>query len=134
MFGKKKQADVRGGDLTAFIDEASEMEGRFTFSGTVMLNGKFKGEISSNDTLIVGDKAVINATIRAGVILISGEVVGNVHGKDRVELRGTARVYGDIEAPVVVVEEGVLFHGHCRMTKAGPEPSAAASLDLVVSR
>jgi cytoskeletal protein CcmA (bactofilin family) len=134
MFGKKKQADVRGGDLTAFIDEASEMEGRFTFSGTVMLNGKFKGEISSNDTLIVGDKAVINATIRAGVILISGEVVGNVHGKDRVELRGTARVYGDIEAPVVVVEEGVLFHGHCRMTKAAPEPSAAASLDLVVSR
>ena len=134
MFGKKKQADVRGGDLTAFIDEASEMEGRFTFSGTVMLNGKFKGEISSNDTLIVGDKAVINATIRAGIILISGEVVGNVHGKDRVELRGTARVYGDIEAPVVVVEEGVLFHGHCRMTKAASDPSAAASLDLVVSR
>jgi len=133
MFGKAKQkTGGRGGDLTAFIDEASEMEGRFTFSGTVMLNGKFKGEITSSDTLIVGDKAAINATIRAGVILISGEVVGNVHGKDRVELRGTARVYGDIEAPVVVVEEGVLFHGHCRMTKAAAASAATPERDLSV--
>jgi cytoskeletal protein CcmA (bactofilin family) len=133
MFGKAKQkTGGRGGDLTAFIDEASEMEGSFTFSGTVMLNGKFKGEIASNDTLIVGDKAVINATIRAGVILVSGEIVGNIHGKERVELRGTARVYGDIEAPVVVVEEGVLFHGHCRMTKVAAAPATAAEHDLSV--
>jgi len=34
-----------------------------------------------------------------------------------VELRGTARVFGDVEAPVVVVEEGVMFEGQCRMTK-----------------
>src|SRR3989449_11597926 len=111
MFGKKngKTASSRGGDLTAFIDEASEIEGKYTFSGTVMLNGKFKGEIFSNDTLIIGEKGVVNASIRAGVILINGEVVGNVLGTERVELRGAARVFGDVEAPVVIVEEGVLF-------------------------
>jgi cytoskeletal protein CcmA (bactofilin family) len=122
MFGKKngKSATPRNNDLSAFIDEASEIEGKYTFSGTVMLNGKFKGEISSNDTLIIGEKGVINASIRAGIVLISGEVVGNVLGLERVELRGTARVFGDVEAPVVVVEEGVLFEGHCRMTKQRP--------------
>src|SRR3989442_10522029 len=119
MFFKKKGKSVtaRTNDLSAFIDEASEIEGKYTFSGTVMLNGKFKGEIFSNDTLIIGEKGVVNASIRAGVILISGEVVGNVLGTERVELRGTARVFGDVEAPVVVVEEGVLFEGQCRMTK-----------------
>jgi cytoskeletal protein CcmA (bactofilin family) len=130
LFRKKKNAGnsgsaaARTNDLSAFIDEASEIDGKYTFSGTVMLNGKFKGEICSNDTLIIGEKAVVKASIRAGVILISGEVVGNVLGTERVELRGTARVFGDVEAPVVVVEEGVLFEGQCRMTK---RPADAAS-------
>jgi cytoskeletal protein CcmA (bactofilin family) len=105
------------GELTAFIDEASEIDGKFTFSGTVMINGKLRGEIHSNDTLIVGEKGVINATVRAGIVLVSGEVVGNITGVERVELRGTARVSGDIEAPIVVVDEGVMFEGHCRMTR-----------------
>ena len=106
------------GELTAFIDEASEIDGKFTFSGTVMINGRLRGEIHSNDTLIVGEKGVINASIRAGIVLVSGEVVGNVIGVERVELRGSARVSGDIEAPIVVVDEGVMFDGHCRMTRA----------------
>ncbi len=110
--------------LSAFIDEGSEIEGRYTFSGTVMLNGRFKGEISSTDTLIIGDKAIVNGDIRAGRVLISGEVVGTISCSERVELKRTARVFGDVEAPVVVVEEGVLFEGHCRMTKSNPNVEA----------
>ena len=119
MFGKKnpKTAAPRADDLSAFIDEASEIEGKYTFRGTIMLNGKFKGELCGSDTLIIGDKAQVNASIRAAVVLINGEVIGNVLATDRVELRGTARVFGDVEAPVVVVEEGVMFEGQCRMTK-----------------
>jgi cytoskeletal protein CcmA (bactofilin family) len=134
LWRKSGKPSVKGSDLTAFIDEGSELEGKFTFSGTVMLNGRFRGEIVTNDSLIVGEKGVVNASIRAGVVLISGEVVGNVLAAERVELRGTARVYGDVEAPVVVVEEGVLFEGHCRMTKARPAetPAAPAARDLSV--
>ena len=120
LWKKSGKVSAKASDLTAFIDEGSEIEGKYTFSGTVMLNGRFRGEIISNDSLIVGEKGVVNASIRAGVVLISGEVVGNVNASERVELRGNARVYGDVEAPVVVIEEGVLFEGHCRMTKARP--------------
>ncbi len=129
MFKRKPMS--RNG-LTAFIDEGSEMEGRYTFSGTVMLNGRFKGEISTTDTLIIGDKGVMNGDIRAGQVLISGEVVGNVSAAERVELKRTARVFGDVEAPVVVVEEGVLFEGHCRMTKANPNTEVLPTRDLSV--
>ena len=119
MFKNNGKANGKGtGELTAFLDEASEIEGKFTFSGTVMINGRLRGEISSNDTLIIGEKGVINASVRAGVVLVSGEVIGNVVGAERVELRSGARVTGDIEAPIVVVDEGVIFEGHCRMTKA----------------
>jgi cytoskeletal protein CcmA (bactofilin family) len=131
LWKRNGRSSIRGSDLSAFIDESSEIEGRYTFSGTVMLNGKFKGEIVSNDTLIVGEKGVINATIRAGIVMINGEVVGNVMANERVELRGSARVFGDVESPVVVIEEGVLFEGHCRMTKSRPD-ATAGSRDLSV--
>jgi cytoskeletal protein CcmA (bactofilin family) len=131
MFKRKRKPVGRNG-LTAFIDEGSEIEGRYTFSGTVMLNGRFKGEISTTDTLIIGDKGVMNGDVRAGQVLISGEVVGNISAAERVELKRTARVFGDVEAPVVVVEEGVLFEGHCRMTKANPNTEALPSRDLSV--
>ena len=123
-----KTRGKEGGELTAFLDEASEIEGKFSFSGTVMINGRLRGEIHSNDTLIVGEKGVINASIRAGIVLVSGEVVGNVVGVERVELRGTARVSGDIEAPIVVVDEGVMFDGHCRMTRAAADDAREHSV------
>ena len=107
------------------------MEGRYSFRGTVMLNGKFKGEISSGDTLIIGERAVLEADVRAGRLTVSGEVTGNLRATERIELKRTARVYGDVEAPVVVVEEGVLFEGHCRMSKPSTA-SESATRDLAV--
>lgn len=115
----------RPNDLSAFLDESAEIQGTFTFNGTVMLNGKLHGEVRTPDTLIVGEKAVLNANIRAGTVLVHGEVVGNVVASERVELRGRARVFGDVEAPVVVVDEGVVFEGHCRMTRSGRSEAEA---------
>jgi len=121
---KRKEPTRSGSDLTAFIDEGSEIEGKYTFNGTVMLNGKFSGEIVSSDSLIIGEKGIVNATVRAGIVLVNGEVIGNVFATERVELRGTARVYGDVEAPVIVVDEG-----HCKNTKGGSADVASADRD-----
>ncbi len=95
--------------LTAFLDEGSEIEGQ--------------GEIASPDTLIIGERGVVNATVRAGTLVVNGELVGNVHASERIELTGKARVFGDLESPVVVLDEGVMFEGHCRM----PRPAASES-------
>lgn len=128
----RPRAHYQRTELCAYLDERSDIEGTYTFSGTAMLNGKFKGLIQSTDTLIVGDKAAVAATISAGCVVIRGEVVGNVTATERVELRGSARVFGDLEAPIVVIDEGVLFDGHCRMTKARPsELPAGRDLSVV---
>ena len=73
-WGRNVKASPKSGDLTAFIDEGSQIEGKYTFDGTVMMNGHFSGEIHTKDTLIVGEKGVVNASIRAGTVVISGEV------------------------------------------------------------
>ncbi|MBI3456745.1 MAG: polymer-forming cytoskeletal protein [Candidatus Rokubacteria bacterium] len=123
-WNRSRKSPARVSGLTAFIDEGSEVEGKYTFSGTALVNGRFKGEIISTDTLIIGEKGVINATIRAGVVVISGEVVGGLLATERLEMKKSARVFGDVEAPVVIIEEGVLFEGHCRMTKQRPVEAA----------
>jgi cytoskeletal protein CcmA (bactofilin family) len=113
----------------AFLDEGSEMEGRYTCTGTVVIDAKFKGEITSRDTLIIGDQGIVHATVETGSLVVRGALVGNVTATARVELKRSARVTGDIEAPVVVMEEGAVHDGHCRMTKAR---SAEAQLSVVV--
>ncbi|MEE9181516.1 MAG: polymer-forming cytoskeletal protein [candidate division NC10 bacterium] len=126
LWNSKGKPSAEHTGVTAFIDEGSKIEGKYTFTGTgiLLLNGEFQGEIVTTDALIVGEKAVVNATIRAASVVIIGEVVGNVQASGRVELRGTARVFGDLEAPVVVIEEGVLFRGQCRMTSMGADEVA----------
>jgi len=133
MLFRRKKPSVRPGHLTAFVGEGSEIEGKCTFSGTVLLNGKFSGEIVSSDTLMIGEKGVVNGNIRAGLVTILGELVGNVVATGRVELKGKARVFGDVEAPVVAVEEGVFFEGHCRMTKPGASETESVRERSVVA-
>lgn len=135
LWTKRRKAARRNEELAAYIDEGSEIEGRYTFTGTAVINGKFKGEISSSDTLIIGEKGVVNAVIRAAIVRISGEVMGGVQATERVEMKPSARVFADIEAPVVIIEEGVVFDGNCRMAKTGTplEEAAPAGRDQAAS-
>src|SRR5262249_36624815 len=87
LWNRSPKLPAKANGLTAFLDEGSEIEGRYTFTGVALLNGKFKGEIISTDTLIIGEKAVVNATIRAGAVVISGELVGGLLAAERVEMR-----------------------------------------------
>ena len=129
MFGSKPGKPSRAREFTTHINEGTEIEGKITFTGTVLLNGRVRGEILSNDTLVVGEKGVINASIRAGIVELSGEVIGNVTATERIELHANCRVYGDIEAPVVIIDEGALLEGQCRMTKGRPKDIAPAPRD-----
>ncbi len=97
------------------LDQGCTLEGQLAFSGTLVLNGKFKGELLSSDTLIVGEDGDLKADVRVGVAIVSGQLLGQITAKERVELRSKARMYGDIVTPVLVLEEGVVFNGHCKM-------------------
>ena len=101
----------------AFLDDGSEIEGKYACSGMVMLDAKLRGEITARDTLIIGAHAVIEATVRAATLVVHGQVRGNIAASDRVELKNGASVTGDVEAPVIVMEAGAALDGRCRMTR-----------------
>ena len=121
------------GRITAFLDEDSEIEGRYNCSGTVVFDAKFSGEITSRDTLIIGERGVVHANVQAVNLVVRGELVGDVSASARVELKSTARVTGSIEAPIVVMEEGAMHEGACHMAKPTQEPASEhVPLSLVV--
>jgi len=103
--------------LGAFLDDGNEIVGKYTCSGTVMLDARLRGEITANDTLVIGDHGVVEATVRAVVLVIRGKLIGRAMASERVELKSSARVTGDVEAPVIVVEEGAVLDGQRRTTK-----------------
>ena len=109
------------GDLNALLGRGSEFDGKLAFEGTVRIDGTFTGEITTSDTLIVGDGAHVNAEIACGTIVVHGEVNGNIRASQAVELHKPARVKGDIATPSLMIERGVSFNGRSsRSSPAGP--------------
>jgi cytoskeletal protein CcmA (bactofilin family) len=109
------QTTPSASDLNALLGKGSEFEGKLAFEGKVRIDGTFTGEISTNDLLMVGDGAKVQAEITCGTVIVEGEVVGNIKATSAVELRRPAKVHGDITTPSLVIEKGVVFEGRSRM-------------------
>ena len=108
------------GALTAFIDQGSEFSGKLSFKDTVRIDGCFEGEISSENTLIVGESGSVTATIKSQVVIISGEVHGDINASGQVVLHKTARVDGNIHSPRLAMEDGAVFTGRVEMGHIKP--------------
>ncbi|MGH2498554.1 MAG: bactofilin family protein [Candidatus Limnocylindria bacterium] len=111
------------GDLNALLGKGSEFDGKLSFEGTVRIDGTFSGEITTSDTLIVGEGAKVQAEISCGSVVVHGEVNGNIKASTSVELHRPSRVKGDITTPSLSIEKGVAYEGHMRMEGAAPATS-----------
>jgi cytoskeletal protein CcmA (bactofilin family) len=121
------QSNAPGGVGDLRLGRGVHLEGKLTFAGTVRIDAKFVGSIITDDVLVVGEGARIDATITCGTTVVHGEVNGNIQAKSGVEIRSGARVRGDLETPSLVVEKGAFFQGATRMdgSKAARTKSAA---------
>lgn len=102
---------IESGQLTALLDRGASFEGRLTFEGTVRLGGQFKGEIFTQDTLVINPGAKVEAQIEADIVIISGEVTGNVFARRRVIMHPPAVFRGTVTSPSLRIDEGVMFEG-----------------------
>ncbi|MFH1490682.1 MAG: polymer-forming cytoskeletal protein [Pseudomonadota bacterium] len=101
-----------------FLGKDTEWEGKLRFDGTIRIDGHFKGEISSDGNLIVGEEGMVEADIHVSYIVNSGEIHGNLLSDQRVDIHAPGKVFGSIQAPTVVIDQGVIFEGTTRMYRA----------------
>lgn len=111
MKSKKQKEPVN-----TFIGEGVTFDGEFEFEGTVRVDGRLRGSVTSSDgQFIVGEKAVVEGDVKVGRVVVAGTLRGVIEAVSCVEIQKTGRVEGDIMSPVVTIESGALFHGNCSM-------------------
>jgi cytoskeletal protein CcmA (bactofilin family) len=106
-------------EITALLGRGTEFDGKLEFEGRVRVDGTFKGEIRSDDTLVIGEGAVVTAEIEVATVIVKGGIVhGNIRARTSIELYAPGRVIGNLHTPSLFVERGVVFQGACRMDGA----------------
>lgn len=117
--------------IDTVLAEDINFQGTMKFSKSLMIKGKFEGQIDASGHLIIGTNAVVTATIKAGVITNYGQINGNVEGTERVELFNNAKLTGDIKTPELIIESGCTFNGNCTMSVEKKPVVAAAQTQSV---
>jgi cytoskeletal protein CcmA (bactofilin family) len=105
-------------DLNGFMDVGTEFIGELRFRDTFRIDGRLRGKVISDNTLIVGESGQVEAEIDCGIVSIRGSVSGKIHARQRIELLAGCKVHGTLVAPKVVIEEGAFFEGNCDMSAA----------------
>lgn len=109
---KSKKADL----ISTYLGSDGIIEGTIEFQNAIRLDGSVKGKIFSKaGTVIIGETAVINARINVDIAVIMGTVNGTINARKRIEVYPPACVVGDIQAPTILIESGVMFNGNCSM-------------------
>ena len=99
-----------------YLGNGSRVSGKLSFDGTVQIDGHVDGEISAQETLILGEGAVVTAQISGTTVVIKGQVTGDMNARKQVEICAPGKLYGNIVTPSLVVHEGAIFEGHCSMS------------------
>lgn len=116
MWKEKKDMKKNDAEIKAYMGEDTVFNGLLNYSGTVRIDGKFEGQVITEDTLIIGETGHLMAEISAGTIICMGYVEGNLMASQKIEIHSTSKVVGSIKSPALHIELGGVFDGTCDMT------------------
>jgi cytoskeletal protein CcmA (bactofilin family) len=135
MFGDKKgqqkaaaaQAPDNGTSATAVtlltvVGDHARIEGKFEIADSIEIECEVGGELHVGGTLVIGEKATVNATVQTVDAIIVGRYEGNMVATGSVEITETGRVSGTIQTDSLVISKGGFFDGN--VTKMNGQPSA----------
>ncbi|HDQ03355.1 MAG TPA: polymer-forming cytoskeletal protein [Deltaproteobacteria bacterium] len=115
MWEKKQKNE----EIKAILGKGAEFIGKLIFDGSVRIDGDFEGEINGKGSLVIGEGAAIKATISVKSIYISGEVQGDMEISEKVHINSSGKFTGNVQTPVMVMEEGAFFDGKSAMSGKG---------------
>ena len=114
MFGAKPKT-IDTTQIETIIGKETSFNGTIEATGTIRVDGKFEGQLTSSGDVIIGENGEVKAQIKARSALIAGTLQGNISITDKLELLSTGKLYGDIDAAVLSIGEGAVFRGACTM-------------------
>lgn len=107
--------------VNSVIGEGAKFSGELELDGLVRIDGDFVGSIRRADKVLVGKSGRVKSSIKARVVIVAGSIVGDVCASEVLEILSTALVIGNVKAPLMLVESGVVLHGLCEVMPITPE-------------
>lgn len=114
-------------NIDTLIGSKTIFEGVLTSNESICIEGTVKGKVECKGSVVVGKEGKVMADIIAENTFIGGQVNGNITTKNKLEITSTGRVKGDIETSRLVIAEGVVFEGSCRMNGGKSEPASSSA-------
>ncbi len=110
--------DIKEGTLSGFVGGGTVVTGEANFKAMMRVDGHLSGRVSSSSgTLIVGANGKVDANIEVAVAVIHGTINGDIIATQRLELGRAAKVNGNIQTPSLIIEQGAIFEGSCKMVQ-----------------
>ena len=135
MFGKEPESQTMTSGQTSIIAQGCKFDGKVQVSGTLRVEGEFKGSIGTPENLVIGKTGVVHADVKVKNAIIGGQLFGNMVAENKIELQSGSHVEGDIQTKRLVIDEGVFFEGNCSMgaghsrNASAPPPAAQPEQD-----
>ncbi len=112
---KKEEVNIK--NAQTIIGPSIKVKGNFFGDGDIIIEGTLEGSIKTSNNLFAGSKSKIKADIEAKQAKISGEIHGNLIIENYLEITSSAKIFGDIQAGSISIENGAMFTGNCSMNK-----------------
>ena len=113
MWGKNKAPDRSSGDHDmTLISAGTEVEGNVIFTGALLIEGKVRGNLHSDDGhLTLSGSGMVEGDIKAPRMVLNGAVRGNVFATEHLELTADAEISGNVYYNVIEMVRGSQVNG-----------------------
>jgi len=111
MLNKNEELPIK-----AYLGSDALFKGTLTFEGTVRIDGKFEGQVNTNDTLVIGETGDMKADVKVGTLVCKGALNGTVVASKKIEMHSVSKITGDVQTPALSIELGAVLDGHLNMT------------------
>jgi len=118
MTKEQKRAAEELSNSSTLVGKGTVIEGSIETSGTIRIEGKVTGNVTSKSKVVLGPLSSVLGDIVALNADIEGEVKGNLEIGELLTLKSTSVTEGDIQTSKLVVEPGASFNGKCSMGNA----------------
>jgi cytoskeletal protein CcmA (bactofilin family) len=117
-------------EWTGFIERGVTLEGTLQVTGTFRVDGNIKGNVISDQTLVLGEGAKVEGQIEGNRVVISGRFDGVILAKGRVEIQAKGVVTGEVHSPCLVIDPGGIFDGRCHMLASSDAVSTGVTIPI----
>lgn len=116
--------------LETIVGKDSEFRGEVSVAGTIRIDGTLEGDVRA-DWVVVGETGTIRGNVRSRGTVTGGKIEGNIEASEIAELKPGSNVSGEIRTGRLVVSEGAVFDGICRMSAGEREADGEGQLVFI---